>query len=321
MHNNYEFIYSRDEVDSTDPYVIEVNKLMMYTGCALKMNYASGGSAAVFDKDTIAKYFSFDKGARYLMAGNYPHEIWEEMVYNELKAGRPVPYSAGGVGAQNHMFIIDGYDGKGLFHANIGEATRGSDNQYYRLGVMEAYRDQTTPVRFSGYNIFQAGYFGFQPDKGNDPVPVVSVDYGDYSLAKSDFTRSSLSSDFKSVELKADMKRYDDNGISMDYGWGLYQNGLLKEVLYSATANDKTISLNKSFDMGKNLAVGTYQIYPIFRNHGAEEWETYLEYEYYDEKGNNMRHYTATIEQKKLHIGVSSTEPNITVDKLEYYSA
>ena len=321
MYNNYQYVYSREEVDPTDPAVIEVTKLMMYTGCALKMNYDSEGSSAVFDTDTIAKYFGFDKGSRRLYAGNYPHEIWEEMVYNELKAGRPVPYSAGGVGAQNHQFIIDGYDGKGLFHANIGEIGRGSDNQYYQLGALDVSREQITQVMFSGYNIYQAGIFGFQPDKGNDAVPVVSVDYGDYTLAKSDFTRSSASANFKGIVLNATMKRYDHNGLSMDYGWGLYQNGLLKKVLYSATTTDETIPLNKSFDMGKELAEGTYQFYPIFRNHGAEEWEAYLEYEFYDNDGNPMRHYVATVQNKKLHISVSSIEPNITLDKLEYYSA
>lgn len=323
MHNNYEYIYSREDVDATDPAIIEVNKLLMYAGCALKMNYATGGSSSVFDNDTIAKYFGYDKGARRLYAGNYPHAIWEEMVYNELKAGRPVPYSAGGVGAQNHQFIIDGYDGKGLFHANVGEIGRGSDNQYYLLGVLDVYRDQFSQVRFSGYNIYQSGIFGFQPDKGNDAVPVVSVDYGDYALAKTDFTRTSTSVDFKGIVLKGTMTRYDNNGLSMDYGWGLYQDGLLKKVLYSATTTNKTIQLNKSFNMGANLATGTgtYQIYPIFRNHGAEEWETYLEYEYYDNDGNPMRHYTAKIESKKLHIGVSSTEPNISINKIDYYSA
>ena len=179
MHKNYEYVYSREEVDPTDPSISEVVKLMMYTGCALKMNYATGGSAAVFDTDTIAKYFGYDKGSHRLYAGNYPHGIWEDMVYNELKSGRPVPYSAGAVGGQNHQFIIDGYDGNGLFHANIGEIGRGSDNQYYQLGVLDVLRDQISQVMFSGYNVYQAGIFGFQPDKGNDAVPVVSVNYGD----------------------------------------------------------------------------------------------------------------------------------------------
>ncbi len=321
MHPNYEHVYSRDEVDGSDPSIQEVCKLMKYTGCALKMNYSTSGSAAVFDPDTIAKYFNFDKGCRYLLAGNYPHEIWEEMVYNELKAGRPVPYSAGAIGNQNHQFIIDGYDGNGYFHANIGEIGRGSSNQYYLLGVMDDTRDQFGLVEFSGYNVSQAGIFGFQPDKGNDPVPVVSVDYGDYSLSKTSYTRTSSSSDFKSIVLKGTMKRHDSNGLGMDYGWGLYQDGVLKKVVYSATTSDTSIPLTKSFNMGSGLPLGTYQFFPIFRNHGASEWETYLEYKYTDDTGEPMRHFTAKVEAKKLTIGVSSREPNITIDKVEYYAA
>lgn len=321
MHDNYEYVYSREEVNPSDPAVAEVTKLMMYTGCALKMNYATGGSAAVFDTDAIAEYFKFDKGARRLMAGNYPHAIWEEMVYNELKAGRPVPYSAGAIGNDNHQFIIDGYDGKGLFHANIGEIGRGSDNQYYRLGVIDQCREQVTLVEFSGYNVYQAGIFGFQPDQGNDPVPVVSVDYGDYALSKTSFTRTSAAVDFTGVKLKGTMKRHDSNGLKMDYGWGLYQDGVLKQVLYSSTTSKTSIALTASFNMGKNLPLGTYQFFPIFRNQGAEEWETYLEYEYTTEDGTPMRHFTATIGEKSLKIGVSSTEPNITIDKVEYFKA
>lgn len=321
MHDNYDMLDTRSEVDANDPAVIEVSKLLLYAGCALQMNYFTGGSSATFDTELIAKYFGFDKAAHRLWAGNYPHAIWEDMVYNELKAGRPVPYSAGGVGAQSHQFIIDGYDGNGLFHANIGEIGRGSDNQYYRLGVLDVHRSQTGPVMFSGYNIYQSAIFGFQPDKGNTALPVVSVNYGDYALSKTDFTRTSTSADFQGIVLKGTMTRHDSNGLSMDYGWGLYQGGLLKKVLYSATTSSKTIQLNKSFNMGKGVATGTYQIFPIFRNHGAEEWEPYFEYAYTDENGNQMRHYTAKIESKKLHIGVSSPEPNITINKIDYYSA
>ena len=323
MYINYDHIYEddRDEVDPNDPSIVEVTKLLMYAGCAVQMNYSINGSAAVFDNDLIAKYFGYDKGARRLLAGNYPHDVWEEMMYNELAAGRPVPYEAGAVGNQRHIFIIDGYDGKGYFHANIGEIGRGAFNGFFKLGVLNYCQDQTSQVRFSGYNVSQAGILGFQPDKGNDAVPVVSVDYGDYLLSSTEFTRSSADADFKDVALKAEMTRYDSNGLAMDCGWGLFQYGLLKEVLYSTTTSEENISLNQKFNMDSKLADGTYQLFPIFRNHGAKEWEYYLEYRYTTEDGTPMRHYTATISEKKLHIGVSSTESNIKIDKVEYFAA
>ncbi len=323
MHLNYDHVYEgdRETIDPNDPSLIEVTKLLMYAGCALQMNYSTMGSSAVFDPQVIAKYFDYDKGARYLMAGNYPHEVWEEMVYNELAAGRPIPYSAGAVLNQNHEFIIDGYDGHGYFHANIGEIGRGGFNGFFKLGVLNECHNQTSQVLFSGYNVYQAGIFGFQPNKGNDPVPSVSVDYGNYALPKADFTRKSAGEDFKDIELSASMKRYDNNGHTMDYGWGLYQNGLLKKELCSSTTDQEITSLNMKFNMGSQLADGTYQLFPIFRNHGAKEWELYFEHGYTTEDGTPMRHYTATIENNKLHIGVSSKEPNLNVNKVEYFAA
>lgn len=323
MHLNYDHVYDgdRETIDPNDSSLVEVTKLLVYAGCALKMQYSVNGSASVFDNDTIAKYFGYDRGARYLLAGNYPHDVWEEMVYQELKAGRPVPYLAGAVGNQSHEFIIDGYDGNGYFHANLGGIGRGGNNVFYKLGVINECAGQTSQVEFSGYNVHQAGYFGFQPDKGNDAVPEVSVNYGSYALPQTDFARSSANDDFKDIVLDAEMKRYDNNGHTMDYGWGLFQNGLLKQELCSSTTSEVITSLNVSFNMGGGLADGTYQLFPIFRNHDAKEWEAYLEYLYTTDDGTPMRHYTATIDGNNLHIGVSSTEPNLEISKVEYYAA
>ena len=169
MYLNYDYVDTREEVDPNDASIAEVTKLLMYAGCAVQMNYSVNGSASVFDTEIIAKYFGFDKGAHRLMARNYSHDTWEEMVYQELKAGRPVPYSAAAIGNQTHQFIIDGYDGNGYFHANIGEIGRGSYNVYYKLGVLNYCMDQTGQVEFSGYNVSQAAIFDFQPDMGNEP--------------------------------------------------------------------------------------------------------------------------------------------------------
>lgn len=46
LHINYPYVYSREEVDASDPYIQEINKLMMYAGCAVQMNYSTHGSSA-----------------------------------------------------------------------------------------------------------------------------------------------------------------------------------------------------------------------------------------------------------------------------------
>ena len=318
LHINYPPVYGRDEVDASNPSIQEIAKLMLYAGCALQMNYSVGGSSSNFDIDLIAKYFGFDKKCRRLAAGNYPHDVWEEMVYNELAAGRPVPYSGGAFHGQNHMFIIDGYDGDGYFHANLGEA---NDNVYYKLVVINHSDVQNNPNATSGYNFWQTGYFGFQPDKGNDALPKVDFNYGDYALAKSDYTRSGANADFQDVVLKAEMERYDMNSLTVEYGWGLFQNGLMKQVAGYASTNQQKASADMKLTFGSTLADGVYQFYPVIRYQGATEWESYREFGYTDENSNPLRHYTATIQGNSLHVGVSSLDPHITIDKVEYYSA
>lgn len=170
MHLNYYRISGTNDPDR-DESLQEVTKLLLYCGCALKMDYSFGGSAAVFDIETIADYFDFDRGACRRYAANYSHEVWEQMVYDELEAGRPVPYSSGAVLSQNHIFIVDGYDGNGYFHANYGQGGGQESNSIYcDLGVLDFCRTQVSQVMFSGYNILQSAFFGFQPNKGNAPA-------------------------------------------------------------------------------------------------------------------------------------------------------
>ncbi len=147
-----------------------VQKLLKYAGCAMKMEYSSGGSASTFDINLINKYFDYRKDAKRLYAANYPRATWEEMVYNELAAGRPVPYTAGAVLQQNHQFVIDGYDGHGYFHANTGEYGYYSGLFYCKLHVINDTETQLGGVQFSGYNVNQSAFFNFQPNNSTQPL-------------------------------------------------------------------------------------------------------------------------------------------------------
>ena len=164
--------YSPDHIECnyTPEQLEAVQKLLIYAGCALNMEYSSEGSASVFDVERIAKYFGYRSDARMVRAAAYPRATWEQMVYDELAAGRPVPYSAGAALAQNHSFIIDGYDGRGYFHAVTGEIGYFNGNFYCKLHVINDCELQTGQVEFSGYNLYQMAVFGFQPPTSDQPL-------------------------------------------------------------------------------------------------------------------------------------------------------
>ena len=153
-----------------------VHKILKYAGCALEMQYSSGGSSSTFDVERISKYFGYRDDAKLLHAALFPRHTWEDMIYNELAAGRPVPYSAGAVMAQNHSFIIDGYDGRGYFHANTGEFGYFGAQFYCKLHVINDCETQTGPVEFSGYNCYQSAIFNFQPQNSSQPLQTLSAE-------------------------------------------------------------------------------------------------------------------------------------------------
>ena len=169
LMNDY-YVWDAFEPDYTPDQLEAVQKLLKYAGCAVKMQYSSSGSASSFDVARIAEYFGYRSDARVLSAGQYPRTTWEQMVYNELAAGRPVPYSAGAVLQQNHIFIIDGYDGRGYFHAVTGEYGYFDGNFYCKLHVINDCELQMSPVEFSGYNVYQWAVFGFQPANSSQPL-------------------------------------------------------------------------------------------------------------------------------------------------------
>ncbi len=92
-----------------------VAKLMYHVGVSVNMNYGtqlSGGSGANSDKigPALANYFGYDKSVRNEYRTYYTDDAWEDLVYAELAAGRPVLYAGDVASGGGHQFVCDGYD-------------------------------------------------------------------------------------------------------------------------------------------------------------------------------------------------------------------
>ena len=159
------------EAYSGTPEENAVAKLMSDVGIALNMKYGrkySSGSSAT-DR-TIAyalrTYFGYDKGIDYLERDDLtdlPAGGWEEKIYSELAAQRPVIYRGG-----SHCFICDGYK-DGFFHINWGWGGMAND-EYYLLTSTEttpalAPKDEGVGGNGLGqYSGNEAITIGIQPD-------------------------------------------------------------------------------------------------------------------------------------------------------------
>ena len=321
--------------DATGESANEVAKLLRYCGQAVNMDYGVDGSSAGVSTAVMAKYFGFGKNARQIIRSMYSSSDWENLIYKEVSEERPVLYggsSPGYYGSFNgHEFIIDGYDGNGLFHMNWGWS--GMSDGYFALSL--ANPDELGAgggTSKDGYSKDQNAIVGLKPDTpGEVEIPQFYGDLYD-DLTTSAFSRMSTSEDFTGVVLPGVVFFQYENtnqtdGCTFETSWGLFKNGSLLQVqgtsepvtldYYSGNAvfNDFTISF------GKDLADGRYQFRQMYKLQGSTEWQ--LCKTPYDDYGNPMILFIeAVISGNNLALRVSEPDEytsNITVKSVSFF--
>ena len=155
----------------TDAQKEAVATLMLLCGTALKMDYSYSFSGAFgFDASFAArKYFGYDDATIYRYRKDFFEADWNQMVYDELKAGRPVYYE-GCSSDTGHAFVVDGYGGDDYFHVNWGWG--GTSNDYFLLSILDSNNNSGSGATKSadGYSFGQGAIFGMQPKTGT-PAP------------------------------------------------------------------------------------------------------------------------------------------------------
>ena len=164
-------LYAYDSIDYEAQMVLSLGNelqrdavavLMRYCAQSVQMDFSPGGSGAFNSDVPNALYKNFDYSPSALYAERYSYGIdeWEELVYNELSAGRPVVYGGFSDSYSGHSFICDGYDGDGLFHFNWGWG--GSYDGYFSLSVL-------APLSHGvGYSLYEEVIFGIRPSYQED---------------------------------------------------------------------------------------------------------------------------------------------------------
>ena len=131
---------------------IEVAQAMFYTGIALHMGYAPGGSGAFTDRagNLMESSFGFHEKARYTAKDDYgATNNWVRVIKNELINGRPMIYSGHGTGG--HAFNFDGFDGD-YFHVNWGWS--GSQNGYFLVTALSPGSNDFSEAQAAVINLF-----------------------------------------------------------------------------------------------------------------------------------------------------------------------
>lgn len=144
--------------------------LLANIGQALQADYNDqndGETGADFDADPLINYFDYDADLiSQQYASNYDITGWQQLIINELKAKRPVPYEAYSSDGDGHAWVVDGVDTDGKFHVNWGWA--GTDDGWFFIDAMIG--DDIT------WNVDADAVIGMTPNNGvADANPLYSV--------------------------------------------------------------------------------------------------------------------------------------------------
>ena len=269
---------------ATDAQKNAVAQLMLYCGTAVKMDYGTGSSSAHTQNvaPVCLTYFGCDDSVHVASRYDYTYSDWLDLLYNELAAARPIVHGGHSTGG-GHAFVVDGYDGKGLFHINWGWS--GSCNGYFALSALNP--DDAGQIGASssgdGYN--------------SDQLAIIGLGFtGSSGHAKP----ISLTMRLKAVnEQKVVYSLYNHTGAVRNFEHGLgvvEESGTITLIGTATTANSLKETYgwaNMERTVAKNTAYANMskKIIPISREKGASTWVAGVNYDWnyvlaeYDENG------------------------------------
>ena len=307
MQNSY-------DASSSNASVNAVSTLMHACGVSVYMDYASSSSSANYTNATYAMIhnFKYNPNARIYRRNYHISEEWDQIIQEELKAGRPILYrgesdpdSEGNV--SGHAFVLDGCDASGRYHFNFG--WYGSANGYFLLSSIRPKSNDKT----HNYTNDQEMVCLLSPKEvGNHEDPW----YAD----KFEFNANNLSITFTNFWCHSSDANYYYGGYNGFWGWELKNVSTGKSVygLYEVT-NQKSRygykNISKSID-SKNFEEGaTYLLYPVATDHNKKR-KTYIR-----TLGSMTDYYLLKVKGGKIEVTLKG-DPNgdTSTPKVEFVS-
>lgn len=261
------------EILGTEAQQQAVATLMRYCGQATLMNYGADASAAspLAQYEALVNRFGYDAATLLSIRSLYGIDEWEDIIYGELVASRPVLYF-GYSDEDGHSFICDGYDGDGMFHINWGWG--GKDDGYFSLSVLNPYNNTSAGSGSNGigFSINQGAIIYLDPTM--DPLP--SPEEGKPELFQ--YTSMSLTDDHK-VKFQFIYRKDDAGTVTVDNALGTVDDDGTVTPRFMGDLND-SIVYNANYmlveiDSTAFLPGDSLRLYPMlrFRHADAPEWQ------------------------------------------------
>ena len=276
-----------------------VSHLMIYCSTAVKADLDPNGTGAYSYQQLVSlrNYFGYVKDVKEKKRDNFSLAQWENMLYDEVIAGRPVLYSGnGGNGMPGHAFVLDGYDGY-YFHFNWG--WNGSYDGHFAL---TAITPNGYDFSYNQYAITGISLTEIEPPIYDEDVRLTTDVI--YPNPTNQFVRSYPSPDgiaHYTVRFTAKYSSHLQGTYDIDNNYAIFKDQEFIEYLYPFEVENPKFGINwnmtpdeffpygyeelTTLPHGENdgegntthgksfLEAGTYYIVPISRLHGDLDWK------------------------------------------------
>mgnify|MGYP000271937923 CR=1 FL=1 len=263
----------------TDTQAAAVAQLMHACGVSVNMTYTpvESGAQSSWVGNALRNYFKYDSSLSYAVRGMFSNAEWEQLIYNELAASRPVQVNGRGSGG-GHAFVCDGYQGDHYFHFNWGWG--GSSDGYFMFSALNP-GSLGIGGGSGGFNYDQSATYNiFPPGQGTPQV----IDQQDPEMmCNGNFSYGMPDGEYSNVF-------YPANNVNGEFA-AFYNvgsktfNGYLGIMFRNTETSEEYIGNNfsTSLDPGygytslysvmpDNIPDGEYKVYPVYRTSSSEPW-------------------------------------------------
>lgn len=292
-----------------------VAKLMQYCGASVGMNYGTGSSGASSSDipQALVDYFGYDQRVKYLRRSHYSTSEWENIIYQELEAKRPVYYSGSSTGG-GHAFVCDGFSEDGYFHINWGWTGRGDG--YFLLSVLNPNeRGVGAGSSNDGYTIVQDIVIGIEKPTGSP-----ELEDGRMAVHECSYTGTTTLGRSSSCTVSYHFWLYNELSYKHDFDFAL--------ALYDESDNRLAVSTSYSLDAvavnagrggtrsssfnftSSAVPNGTYKLKLVSKEKGASEWQKcFGADDYYIQMVADASNVTFTNVTPTVNLAVSEVTP------------
>lgn len=262
-----------------------IASFMRDCGYALHMEYGgdedNGSNAQTYNiPHVLIENYDYDKGVRHERHVFYSQSDWEQLIYDELAASRPIVYSGQGDNG-GHAFICDGYQGKGLFHINWG--WNGNSDGYFALTALDPYT-LGAGGGAGGFNFDQQAVLGIQPPKPQSVAntPYIGSETAIYGTSEGFILKIYAHADGM---LPGAFRNLGSEAAKFTYGVKLEEiNGNTSLYLTDEYIVDKSYGPYAGFgtievSVPEQIAPGEYKAYPVYKCNGGEWKNVRLPYD------------------------------------------